>query len=907
MSEATFFRKDEPRLFHYGTKYHSGRYPYGSGENPYQHDPGGFLKAVKAMRDDGLSDAVIAEGMEMSSTQLRARYQMAREWKRAEDINMVNKLADKGMSNVAIAERLGMSEGTVRNYREGTIAERNNATKKTAEILKKNVDKYGYIDVGSGVESGLGVTKNKLNTAVAMLEDQGYTTQQIQVEQVGTGFKTYVKVLCPEGTSYLDVVNNKDKIKLCDEISTDRGETYRPKFLDTPVNIDSKRIKIRYNEEGGVDKDGVIEIRRGCEDLSLGKSTYAQVRIAVDGTHYLKGMAVYSDDLPKGVDIVFNTNKHVGTDKMDVLKELKPDPITKNPFGAEVTQFKYTDKNGEEHQSPINLVRSEGEWATWNKNLASQMLSKQPKALAKNQLNLAYVDKKSELEEIKALTNPEIKKKLLMSYADSCDAAAVNLKAAALPRQASQVILPVPSMKPTEVYAPNYKDGEQVALIRYPHAGPFEIPLLKVNNHNKEAEKMMGKNPADAVGINSIVADRLSGADFDGDTVLVIPTKHAKIVSKPALEELENFDPKEQYKGYEGMPKMKSQTKQTEMGKISNLITDMTLKGAPSEHMARAVRHSMVVIDAEKHNLDYKRSEKENGIKELKELYQKDPVTGKVGGASTIISRAKSETRVPLQTLRFEIDPKTGEKTSVIAKDKDRFYTDYKTGELKERTTKTTKMAVAKDAFDLVSDKSNPVPMESVYATHANRMKTLANEARKEYVATQNSKKNPTAAKVYADEVKSLNAKLDMALSHAPKERQAQIIANHMIEMKKADNPDMEADQLKKYKSKALAVARDRVGEVREDGKRGKVQVDITPKEWEAIQAGAISSSKLESILNNTDLDKVKEYATPRTNKALTNSQIARIKAMKMSGYTNAEIAEQLGISASTVSKAING
>ena len=38
----------------------------------------------------------------------------------------------------------------------------------------------------------------------------------------------------------------------------------------------------------------------------------------------------------------------------------------------------------------------------------------------------------------------------------------------------------IPSMKENEVYAPNYKNGEQVALIRYPHAGTFEIPILTV-------------------------------------------------------------------------------------------------------------------------------------------------------------------------------------------------------------------------------------------------------------------------------------------------------------------------------------------------------------------------------------------------------------------------------------------
>lgn len=72
---------------------------------------------------------------------------------------------------------------------------------------------------------------------------------------------------------------------------------------------------IRYRDDvapdghTGVEKDGTVEIRRGVKDLDLGESHYAQVRILVDNDKYIKGMAFYSDDLPDGVDVVFNTNK----------------------------------------------------------------------------------------------------------------------------------------------------------------------------------------------------------------------------------------------------------------------------------------------------------------------------------------------------------------------------------------------------------------------------------------------------------------------------------------------------------------------------------------------------------------------------------------------------------------------
>lgn len=147
------------------------------------------------------------------------------------------------------------------------------------------------------------------------------------------------------------------------------------------------------------------------------------------------------------------------------------------------------------------------------------------------------------------------------------------------------------------------------------------------------------------VGINSKVAERLSGADFDGDTVMVIPCNSdrskVKITSTRPLEGLDGFDPKLEYGPssspkvdidgtkhyYRGDREYKIMTKtatQNEMGRISNLITDMTLNGATREQLARAVRHSMVVIDAEKHKLDYQQSAIDNDIASLKRTIKVD-------------------------------------------------------------------------------------------------------------------------------------------------------------------------------------------------------------------------------------------------------------------------------------------
>ena len=174
-------------------------------------------------------------------------------------------------------------------------------------------------------------------------------------------------------------------------------------------------------------------------------------------------------------------------------------------------------------------------------------------------------------------------------------------------------------------------------------------------------------------------------------------------------------------------------------------------------------------------------------------------------------------------------------------------------------------------------------------------MKAMANQARKEAKTTPGLTYSPSAAKKYPGERASLIAKLNTSLKNAPKERMAQTLADSQIKAMKQSNPDMTKEEIKKKSQQALQKARDQVGAHRQT-------IEITPKEWEAIQAGAISNNQLEKILSNTDLDTIRSYATPRTKKALTNSQISRIKAMKTNGYTNAEIASKLGISASTVS-----
>lgn len=880
-------------LEHYGTPRHSGRYPWGSGEDPYQHEDG-FYGQVTTMRKSGMSEKEIAKAMGMSTTVLRQRLSIAKDELKASRAAQALRLKDKGYSNTKIGELLSpddpLPESTVRNLLKPALTQRANATREAAETLKEAVKENQYIDVGAGTEIYLGVSKTKMNTALQLLKEEGYEVKNIQVDQLGTDHKTTIKVLCPpEHGSYSEIYQNLEKIappmghRIIDTGTTAAG-------IKPPVSIDPDRVAIRYAEDGGTLMDGVILLRPTSSDLTLGESRYAQVRVKVGDGLYLKGMAMYSDDIPEGKDILFNTNKHEGTPFNKVLKELKDDPD--NPFGATVSQREYTDKDGTKHLSPLNIVNEEGSWEDWSRSLSSQMLSKQPVPLAKRQLDQAYDEKKKEFDEIMSLTNPVVKAKLLKEFSDECDSSAVHLKAAALPRQSNKVILPFPDMDEGEVYAPGYRDGEKVVLIRHPHGGTFEIPTLTVNNSQKTADKYI-HNAKDAIGINAKVAERLSGADFDGDTVLVIPVSSgpgSKVKTSAPLKGLEGFSPTEYYPAYDGMPKVSDKTgfhKQTEMGKISNLITDMTIKGAKPDEIARAVRHSMVVIDAEKHNLNWKQSFVDNGIAELKEKYQ----GGKNKGASTLISKAKSEARVPQRSQRIDIDPETGEK---IFRETGSTY--EKGGRTITRMSKSTKMAETKDAREL----SSGTEMEEVYADYANRMKALGNEARKEYIHTPSLKYSPSAKKTYQAEVDTLNSKLMVAKKNAPLERQAQLKANLEVSAKLKNNPDLDKDQVKRLKGQALTGARIRTG-------ANKIRVKITPKEWEAIQAGAITGSKLKEILDNTDTDVVRAYATPRKSSSLSSSQLSRAKRLLDSGnYTQAEVADQLGISVSTLYNALN-
>lgn len=896
---------------------HSGRYPWGSGKEEYRGlQPREFYDLFRKYSKQGMTEKQIADEIGISTPMLKAGRAIARSEARAADCSKAMSLKEKGWSTTAIGKEMGLPESTVRGLLKDGQNVKTTIAENTARALTDAVREYGYVDVGGGIHHYMGCNENQLKTAIALAQSEGCKVMYGKVKQAGTGKDTSLKVLVDENTTYQEFAKNQDKIAIPNRYTEDGGFTYHK--IAPPISISSSRVDVKFAEDGGTDRDGLIELRPGVKDLSLGKATYAQVRIAVDGTHYVKGMAVYGDpkSFPPGVDVRFNSNKAAAKGKMAALKKMDLDN-PEAPFGAlikdqselKLCQTHYMDSDGKMKQSALNIVNEEGNWAAWSRTLSSQFLSKQPVSLAREQLGKVEKRYRRELDEINSINNPIIKKELLLKLADTIDGSAVHMEGASMPRQATHTILPVPSLKPREIYAPNYKDGEIVVLVRFPHAGRFESPELIVNNKNPEAIRIMGKNPRDAVGINSKTAEQLSGADFDGDTVLVLPNNSGKIKTAKPLPGLVGFDPKAQYhlepsktnkEGWHKDPDektdtyypykiMKKKDKGRYMGDISNLLTDMQLQGATPQELERAVKHSMVVIDAPKHKLNYEQSFKDNGIAALKIKYQ----GGARKGASTIVSKATSEEHPG--DRKITIDPVTGKKIYEYT-GKVNVFKNKETGKITERpvTTNSTKMAETDNAWDLVRDKNNK--MEAAYANHANNLKALANEARRIAVNIKGNKVDPVAKEKYGSEVASLKEKLVRAEKNAPLERRAQILASEYKKVYRASNPGVSGKDLQKEAGKALVRARKKVG-------AGKEKIDITPKEWEAIQKHALSDTTIAKILKNADTDKVRQYATPKKVVSVSAAQQAKARRMLQNGATTAEIAEALGISTDNVFK----
>lgn len=973
-------------LAHYGMPRRSGRYPWGSGKDPHQHSRD-FIARVDKLKERGWEPTPenIRKQFNMTTTEYQREYRYANDERKLYNIARVKSLKSDGYNRSEIARMMGVNESTIRGWENPNAEGRLMAARNTAKHIKEQVDKHGMVEVGAQVELELGISRAKLDEAIMILEKEGYVKYRNRIPQpTNPGQTTTQTILCKPGTKYSEIYD-PSKIRGLNEdsyTSPDNGESFVPSFV-YPKSMDSSRLHVRYADEvgpdgaRGIDKDGLIEIRRGVADLSLGDARYSQVRILVDDTKYLKGMAVYSDDMPDGVDVVFNTNKQPKKgEPLAALKNIKhDDPM--NPFGSAIKedggQSYYDGPDGKKHLSLINKRADEGDWSDWSNALPSQFLSKQSKELAQKQLDIAKVDRQSEYEAICALENPTVKKYYLKEFASSCDGAAAHLKAAALPGQKYHVMIPINTLKDNEVYAPNYKDGTKLALVRYPHGGTFEIPILTVNNRNPLARKVLDPDVTDAVGVNSAVASRLSGADFDGDTVMCIPTHDSAgrvhITSREQLPKLVGFDPHMEYAEREGMRHMTKRDTQREMGMITNLINDMTLAAAPDDDLADAVRHSMVVIDAEKHHLDYKRSELDHNIAGLKKKYQRkvDPETGEIhiGGASTLLSRASANIKVLKTQGEGKIntpgkpwyDPSRPEGALVYTTAFDAYYTKRKKYD-KDTGMVTYVTADGKKFSFNLKDKAEAakyMPDKPKIDPETGEVTIFSKNGKVQYRVDEHTVDRKTMDTfddpydlvsadrhpmelIYADYAQSMKAMANQArkeiLVSGKTTRKPEVAREYAEEVASLNeklktallnrpkeraairrataevNAMLEATPSMKDDKSSVKKAKQRaMKKAREEVgsvKRRDRNITITDREWEAIQKGAISESTLMKILENTDPDQLRQRAMPRQSTTLSTGTQARIKAMSAS-YTTAQIAEALNLSTSTVSKYLKG
>ena len=941
-------------LKHYGVKRKSGRYPW----DPSLHLPKNykFIEDRDEMKKRGLSDNEIAKQMGLSTTVYRSKVTIAKEELKQYNMQRISKLQSEGMIIDDIAKTIGTTGQTVRNYLDEIKNPNKSAraqrvqTEAVTQTLEDAVKRSKYIDVGKGVEIQMGISKEKLKSGLnALVESGEYEVHNLRIAQVtDKNNSTPVKVLTKKGVERSEIYKNMDKVRPVEEFAIN-GDARMFQQMERPKSIGWDRVHIRYaipegqkghgtNDDGAM-MDGAMFLRPGVKDLNLGKASYAQVRIAVGDTHYLKGMALYGTEemfkgIPKGTDIIFNTNKTANKTPQEVLKELKKNPEGgapidgPNPFGATVKrQNTLVDAKGNPVYKPgvkdrfgnkvpqigsVNIVNEEGDWGSWSKALSAQFLSKQPTTVVHERLKATMKQVQDEYESIQKVTNPVIKKQLMESFVSDLESKQVHMKAAAPKGFQGHVILPVPDMKENEVYAPNYKNGEKVVLIRYPHGGRFEIPELTVNN-NSVARKMISKDSPDAIGIHPKVASKMSGADFDGDTAYVIPNNKGKFKSRDSLKELKNFDPN-MYADKPGtFTPITKRYQQTLMGVVSNLITDMTLQGAPSNEIARAVKHSMVVIDAEKHKLNYKRSAEENGIDALMKRYMTHVDKVKYGD----LERYNPKTRrldkvIDPDKLKKDLTPgkEYTSASTIISRHKQSVITDGYQVEVPDPKSKSggTKMVWRnkKETYlvNMVKDANvflgpNATKTEHHYADYINELKAFKNKVDSEMSSIKMPARDPKAAKIYAEEVLSMKDKVNQVKINRIKERQAQRMAEVSSKAeiaRRSEDEVLKKDEISRIKQQALNKARSMVGAER-------TPVTITDDEWDAVQSNAVSGTLLKELVSFMDDSQLKSLATPRANKQMTDARKSKAKALLANGYTIAQVAEALGVSSSTIGK----
>ncbi len=207
--------EEENELKHYGILRRSGRYPWGSGgaaaETTRHRD---FLTWVQDLKTRlGWSDNQIAESVGITSTEFRQLKTIAKHQQKAAQIGEAQRLKDKGYSGVAIGERMHIPESTVRTLLKPGAEDKANVLTVTSNVLRELVNEHKYVDVGLGVENHVGVSKERKDTAIALLVDEGYQIHYVKERQPGTGKDTYMKVLVQPGTTYSETFKNRGLIR----------------------------------------------------------------------------------------------------------------------------------------------------------------------------------------------------------------------------------------------------------------------------------------------------------------------------------------------------------------------------------------------------------------------------------------------------------------------------------------------------------------------------------------------------------------------------------------------------------------------------------------------------------------------------------------------------------------------
>lgn len=135
-------------LEHYGTKRHSGRYPWGSGETPYQHS-GDFLSRVDQLKNKGMAEGEILDAInstlpddyKLGATEFRVAKTKAGHDRKAQQWDDIQKLKKKNpdMGWTEIGQKLGLPESTVRSMYKNGVGTKKDQAEKIAETLKRKL------------------------------------------------------------------------------------------------------------------------------------------------------------------------------------------------------------------------------------------------------------------------------------------------------------------------------------------------------------------------------------------------------------------------------------------------------------------------------------------------------------------------------------------------------------------------------------------------------------------------------------------------------------------------------------------------------------------------------------------------------------------------------------------------